>query len=271
MLRALRWLGLCLLCGAGAAVPACATGEPTLESDEGAHASQRRPWGRFEVKRENTSRGTPEESTKTTLRLEKFLEGPVAVLRLDLPLPDATTDFEGSAFDPRLGDIKVRARFRAVPAGRYTFSSYVEATFPTANPESLGGGKYQLSGAVRMVVPLGASFFEEPKAHKSQFESELSQVVSVAGDTARSNINYTKLELTWYDVWREKYTFKLKAKPTADWTQDGRTGAVGEIEGGLFFGEGWRTWLMLGHRLWGPDSIKGTYNSRLELGITRLF
>jgi len=128
-----------------------------------------------------------------------------------------------------------------------------------------------LSGGVRVVVPLSAPFFQEPKVHKPQFESELSQVVSVAGAAARSEINYTKLELTLYDVWRGKYTFKLKGKPTVDWIQDGRTGAVGEIEGGLFFGAGWRTWLMLGHRLWGPDNIKGTYSTRVEMGITRPF
>ena len=58
--------------------------------------------------------------------------------------------------------------------------------------------KYQLSGAVRVVVPFSAPFVEELKAHKSQFESELSQVVSVAGAAARSDINYTKVELTFY-------------------------------------------------------------------------
>ena len=260
-----------LLCSACAAALAWPVEAGAADWGEGSQPSKSRPWGRFELKRENTARGTPEESTKTTLRFEKFLDGPLDILRIDLPFPDATADFEGSPFDPRLGDIKMRVRFRAVPKDGYTIGSYIEATFPTANPENLGGGKYQLSGGVRVVVPLSAPFFEEPKAHKPQFESELSQVVSVAGDAARSEINYTKLELTLYDVWRGKYTFKLKGKPTVDWIQDGRTGAVGEIEGGLFFGAGWRTWLMLGHRLWGPDNIKGTYSTRVEMGITRPF
>jgi hypothetical protein len=242
-------------------------GKPSGNSE----SSSSGKWGRFELKRENTERGTPEESTKTTLRLEKFLEGPIAVLRLDLPFPDEKTDFAGDPFNPRRGDIKLRARFRPWQAGGCTFSSFVEATFPTADPEDLGSGKYQLSAAVRMIVPLTVPLFAEPKAHKSQFESEIQQVNSVAGDPDRKDINYTKFELTLYDVWRGTFTTKLKLKPTVDWMQNGKSGAVGEIEVGRFFARDWRAWIMLGHRLWGPEEIKGTYETRLELGITRTF
>ena len=52
---------------------------------------------------------------------------------------------------------------------------------------------------------------------------------------------------------------------------DGRTGAVGEVEVGLFFARNWRTWLMLGRRLWGPPGIGGTYDDRVELGLARTF
>jgi hypothetical protein len=48
---------------------------------------------------------------------------------------------------------------------------------------------------------------------------------------------------------------------------------VGEIEGGFYFGaqRSWRTWLMLGSRLAGPDNVSSTYNTRLELGLARTF
>ena len=155
--------------------------------------------GRVELKRENTSRGTPEESTKTTLRVERFLTGTVALLRLDLPFPDEETDFNGSAFDPHLGDIKVRVGFKALRSGRYSFPSFVEVTFPTADPESLGSGKYQVSAAIRMLGPVELPA-EYAASHDARFEIQVQQVNSVAGDSSRKDINNTKLELTLYDV-----------------------------------------------------------------------
>jgi hypothetical protein len=226
--------------------------------------------GRMEIKRQNTSRGTSDESTQTTLRVETFLDGPIAGLRVDLPLPDDKTDFEGDIFRPQLGDVKVRARLRPLKSGEYTFPSFIEAVFPTADPASVGSGKYQLSAGIRMIAPFDLPV-ARPREHKAQFEMEVSQTVSVAGDESRKDINYTKLEFTLYNLWRQRYTMKLKLKPSVDWIQDGKTGSVGEIEGGLFFARHWRTWLMLGHRLSGPEGIKGTYDTRIEVGLARTY
>lgn len=217
-----------------------------------------------------TSRGTPDETTKTTLRLERFFAGTVRLLRLDLPFPDEETDFSGSPFDPRLGDIKIRAGFQPLRSGELSFPSFVEVTFPTADPDSLGSGKLQVGAALRMLAPVRLPF-PDPGAHRSVFEAQVQQVVSVAGDEERKDINVTKIELTLNDLWRGKYPFKLKLKPNIDWEKDGDTGAVGEIEGGFLFGQGWRAWLMLGHRVWGPAGIQGTYTDRVELGLARTY
>jgi hypothetical protein len=226
--------------------------------------------GLIELKRQNTDRSSPEESTKTMLKLDAFLEGPVSLFRVEIPFPDEDTDFSGNLFDPHLGDIKTRIGFRALKAGRYSFPSFIEITFPTASPESLGSGKYQLSAAVRMLTPVVLPLVD-PRAHAARLEFQVQQVNSVGGDPSRKGINYTKLELTLYDIWRQEYTFKLKVKPVADWTQDGRTGAVGELEGGLIVARHWRTWLMFGRRLWGPEGIPSTYNNRVEIGVARTF
>ena len=226
--------------------------------------------GRIELKRQNTSRGTPDESTLTQLRIETFLNGPVAALRFDVPLPDEKSDFEGNAFNPQLGDVKVRAKFRPLKSGKYTFPSFVEMGFPTADPESKGSGKYQLSAGIRMVVPFTFPAVTSDN-HKTQFETEVSQSVSVAGDDTRKDINYTKFEFTFYNVWRKQYTMKVKVKPNVDWIRNGKVGSVGEIEGGLFFAQHWRTWLMLGRRISGPEGIKGTYDTRVEMGLARTF
>ena len=209
--------------------------------------------GRYEIKRMNTERGTPGESTNTTLRLERYFDGPIGMFRFDVPLPDEKTTFAGDPFEPRLGDIKMRLRFQPLKSGGYSFPAFVEAAFPTADPKTLGKGKYQLTGGIRMVGPA--------------FEAEVAHTASVAGDPNVSDVRYTKFELQWSQLWQQKYGLELKIKPVIDWVQNGKTGAVAEIEGGMYFARNWRAWIMLGHRAWGPTGIATTYQTRLELGL----
>lgn len=250
------------------AIAADAAAQPS-DSDSGLPSVDFR--GRLEIKRTDTSRGTAEESTRNNVRVETFFDGPVALLRVDLPFPDADTDFFGSPFDPRLGDIKVRTGLRALKRGELSFPSFVELTLPTANPSTLGAGKYQLGVGMRMLAPFKPLLLDAA-SHATRLEAEVSQTVSLRGDESRADVNYTKLELTFYDLWREAYTLKLKLKPSFDHVTH-EQGAVGEIEGGHYFGEQrrWRTWLMLGSRIAGPDGVAGTYDTRLELGLARTF
>ncbi len=252
------------------------TGEPNLAqstpggarlTDSESPRTSEKQTGRVELKRWNTSRGTSEESTQTNLRLEAFLDGTVDLLRLDLPFPDEETDFSGSPFSPRMGDIKVRTRFRAVKSGELSFSSFVEAIFPTA-ADDLGSGKYQLSAGLRMLARVSPPFLD-PATHRMQFEAQVSQVNSVAGDPDRKDINATKFEFTLYDLWHGRYTMKVKLKPNVDWIQD-KTGAVAEMEIGMLMAN-WRTWLMAGRRAWGPSGIQATYDTRVELGLARTY
>jgi hypothetical protein len=222
---------------------------------------------RFEVKRQNTDRDTPGESTKTTLRLEALPEGAVALWRLDLPFPDEKDTFGGSPFDPRLGDIKLRARLRPTDVSGVPVSFFSELTFPTADPDTLGQGKYQ--------VMVGAETFHllpsiSTEDHKLSFSPQVQQVVSVAGDPERKDINYTKFELALRDVWRKVYSLKFTAKPVIDWVQDGKTGAVAELEGAVTLQHNWKLQLMLGGLLWG-EGTASTYGTRLELTVGKTF
>lgn len=222
---------------------------------------------RLDVKRQNTDRDTPGESTKTTLRLEALPDGPVVLWRLDLPFPDEKDTFSGSPFDPRLGDVKLRARLKAVDVGRAPVSFFSELTFPTADPDTLGQGKYQ--------VMLGAETFHPLETwsnadHKLSFSPQVQQVVSVAGDAERKDVNYTKFELALRDLWRKVYSLKLTAKPVIDWVQNGKTGAVGELEGAVFLQQDWKLQLMLGGLLWG-EGTASTYGTRVELTVGKTF
>lgn len=226
------------------------------------------PRWNVELRRQDTDRGTEGQSSNTRVRVEAYPSGPLSMLRLDVPFPDDRSDFLGSPFNPHLGDISIRARTRKVVALGVPLSTFLELTFPTANPDTLGQGKYQVSPGVETSVPL-ASFSVGSTTHKMSFVPLVQQVVSVAGDENRRDINYTKLELALRDRWKN-YTLTLTLKPVVDWEQDGATGAVTELEGQMSFGRGWAVTLMLGHRTWG-GSIPGTYGTRVEFTLGRKF
>jgi len=254
----------CAVTGAAAQPWDSDSGVPDLEWRGGA-----------QLKRDWTSRGTPQESTKTQVEVNTFIDGPVSLIRVTVPFPDEDTDFGGSPFDPQLGDIKVRAGFRALKSGKVSFPSYVELSFPTADPESLGSGKYEITAGIKMLAPFAASFM--PASHATRFEVDLSQTNSFAGDPDRNDVNVTKLELVAADLWRERYTLKVSYKPSWDHVKR-EEGAVAEIQVGFYFGEkqgrthrAWRAWLMGGSRVSGPAGVSGTYNTRLELGLARTF
>ena len=222
---------------------------------------------RLEVKRQNTDRDTPGESSKTTLRFEALPEGPVALWRLDLQFPDEKDSFSGSPFDPRLGDIKLRARLRPLDVSGVPVAFFSELTFPTADPDSLGQGKYQVMAAAETFHPLDSISGDD---HKLSFSPQIQQVVSVAGDPERKDVNYTKFELALRDVWRKVYSLKLTAKPVIDWVQDAKTGAVAELEGAVTLRHNWKLQLMLGGRLSG-EGVASTYGTRVELTVGKTF
>jgi len=266
MRRAQPVVGLILIAFLMLAPPGFSRAENT---SEGAAGSKETPRGKIELKRQATNRGTPDETTKTQLKIDAYLDGFVTLLRLEVPFPDEKTDFEGDPFNPRLGDIKVRTGFRPFHIDEIPFSTFLEVTFPTADPEDLGGGKYQLSPGLFTTVPIPLSE-SLSQSHKMTFSPLVKQVVSVAGDEDRKDINYTKFEMAFRDTWRHQFWLKLTPKLVVDWEQDAKTGAVAELELGWMINRTWSTWLMLGTLLWG-EGVPGNYDRRVELGVAFLF
>ena len=251
-----------VLAAAGAGL---ARGEDAAKADFLPEAGAATRW-LVEFKRQATARGTPEESTKSQFKLDYFPDGPVGLLRLELPFPDADTDFEGSPFDPRLGDVLVRVGMRPIPVWGLPVATFGEITFPTANPESLGSGKYQWSAGARSVFPLD----DGSGPHRRSFSFQVKQVVSFGGDAARKDINQTKFELEWRHDFAQGHFAKATAKPVIDWVQDAKTGAVLEIEGGWAINRQWTVALMAGGLLWG-EGTPSTYETRVELKVSRRF
>jgi len=239
--------------------PVASAAEDPEPSSDGWH-------GRVQVRRENVDRGTSEETTKTFVRWDNFVWG--GMLSFQVAFPDEKTDFGGSPFDPRLGDSKARFRFAPFTAGRFEMSYFIEATFPTANPQSLGAGKYQLSAGATGTTDLPVP--EAMKAsHELKFTSQLQQTNSVAGDDAAADINYTKLDLSLRDTWGPHWV-KIALNMRADWEQGGKTGAVGELQYGRRVSPEWGVWAQLGALLWG-EGVKATYGTKVMIGLDRWF
>lgn len=222
--------------------------------------------GLVELKRQATARGTPEETTKTNLKFDYFPStGPISLLRLELPFPDAKTTFAGSPFDPDFGDAKIRMGFGAVDVLGKPTTSFVELTFPTADPESQGTGKYQFSAGAKTTLAQSSGALWSGAARRV-VSLQIQQVFSFAGDPAGTDISQTKFELEWREAWAGGHYAKATAKPVIDWIGNGRTGAVLEIEGGWFIDPRWTFALMAGGLLWG-EGVPSTYSTRVELKL----
>jgi hypothetical protein len=244
------------------------SGVDSLKS-AGADPVKKRLRFRCELKREATDRGTPDETTNSSVKADVFFYGVVSLLRLEIPFPDEKTDFEGNFFDPRLGDIKTRVGFRAIRLPGMKVSSFVELTWPTASPSSLGNGKYQASIGIEAAMRLSKPD-SIVQTHKFTFDLLIQQVASYAGDPERKGINYTKFEFNLTDTWKKLIWFKLSGKPVIDWEKKANTGSVAEIEIGWIISHHFRLWLLGGKKLWG-EGIPGTYDKRLSLAVAYQF
>jgi hypothetical protein len=235
-----------------------------------ASGQSEQPTGSIELKRDFTNHtNDPEESSGTTLRATGSLDGPVSLLRLDVPFQDRKPGFGGSFSGALLGDIKTRIGFRAVPIAGVPTAFLFEVIFPTAVSRAGGNGKYQLGPGLQTSVPVRVLDIL-PAAHELTFMPLVQQIVSVAGDETRKDVNYTKIELALKDIWRGEYWLKLTTKPVVDWTQNAKSGAVIELESGVIINPRWTSWLLVGNRLWG-EKVPSTYNTRIEAGVTRQF
>lgn len=221
---------------------------------------------RFELKRQNTNVRSPSATSRTIARIEHFPKGDLSLVRVEVPFPDENSSGgPGNGFNPHVGDTTFRLDWKGMRLSYWHLSPFIELTFPTANPESLGTGKYQVAPGVYTDVPL----LQTRTGALSDVWSWgvlAQQVMSVAGDPDKARISYLKFELALVQGWRDKYTLKTTLKPTIDWMANNKTGGVVEVEGGMRLADRWRLTLMVGAGLWGVG-IPNTYNERTELTL----
>jgi hypothetical protein len=234
------------------------------DDDEEPKASPGRSEWRIELKRQFTDRSSVEESSRTTIRLETAPSSVLALVRLDLPFVDKKN---GDPSTPGWGDFKIRVGLLPETLGGAKVRPFVEATFPTSDPGTLGGGKYQASAGARFAWPLdvgcvGGFLY----GAKGELDSQLQQTFSVAGDPDRKDVNTTKVDLGVRTVFSRNLSVGLKPKMTIDWVQNGKTGAVLEADGSWTASRRWRVALTIGTLLWG-DGVPGTYGNKVEVSL----
>jgi hypothetical protein len=218
----------------------------------------------IEAKRQFTNRGSVEEASKSTIRLEATPDGFISRVRMDLQFIDGKN---GDPLTPQLGDTKLRFGFHSLSLGKTSLSPFIETTFPTADPESVGNGKYQLSPGAEFYVPLwkfGSN--DHPERWKTGLNTLIQQVVSVAGDPSRKDINYTRLEPELVAAWEEKLVLSLTPKLVLDWHDGEKTGFMLEVEGEWNFNRHWRLAVTLGKGLVNTDVPTG-YQSKVEFSV----
>src|SRR5262249_53072577 len=150
--------------------------------------------------------------------------------------------------------------------GKTGWQFLLQTTFPTAQPESLGTGKYQLTPGTEVWVPIWASSLENhaPPVWKIGVQPLVEQFVSVAGDPSRSDIDYTKIETQFQAGWRNKIKLELNPKFTVNYVGGVSSGAVFEFEPYWYINQHWRLDLILGHGMWGVGE-PGTYRNKVEI------
>jgi hypothetical protein len=219
--------------------------------------------GLMEFKREFTDKGQPPEKTQSTLKFDWYPTGPVSLLRLQFAFPDESQEDATvfSFFHPRMGDLKTRAGFRSVRVFGHSLASFVELTFPTANPADLGQQKYQVMPGARLAIG-------RINSHGTRFDAQITQTVSVAGEASAKDINKTNAEFTLKRTWHEETYLSAKLKPVIDWEKSAYTGATAELKGSVNFSARWSGWIMYGFGLWNRDAT-GLFKNKIGFGFVR--
>ncbi len=219
---------------------------------------------RFELKHTMTNRGAIDERTKVIARVEKLLDGPVSLLRVDLPYVDKNNQFAMDLANAGFGDVECRVGARPVRWGSTAVVlPFLDATFPTAATSRTGSGKWLLGPAVSLGVNLPAPWAAGPTL---SFQPQLQQYFSVAGDPARPDIDYTGAELKLEAEWKDVALVNVNPKPVLDWTSGVRTACVLDVQGIWLVTRLIRLSVRSGFRLWG-EALPSTYDQQLEVAV----
>jgi hypothetical protein len=195
--------------------------------------------------------------------------------RVDIPLASNLlwrTDADFTFYDPRtpgnspitvIGDVSTRLGSKVVEDPGFTALVEAQVIFPTATDDNLGRGKYQVVPGMFLSVPI--------KSLDLIVFPGIQQDVSVGGDPARKDVNFTKLNMEITKPWANNVWWTT-VEPVfyVDWTQKAKTACNLEFEIGRRLGEHWRGWLRPAVGLWGAG-VPGAYDWYTQVGVRYMF
>lgn len=185
------------------------------------------------------------------------------LLRTDIPfLRGSDPNRPGVSSESGLGDLAVVAGWRAYNTPEYALFIGAVSTFPTADENTLGLGKYSVGPliATARFLPRWESFLFGVFQHQ----------VSVGGDPARADVELTRAAAQINTIWAERWWTLVQGVWQVDWERSAKSSMTLEFEVGRNVVGRLGLFVRPGVGVWGQDVI-GAYDWNIEVGIRRTF
>ena len=185
------------------------------------------------------------------------------LLRTDIPfLRGSDSNRPGVSSESGQGDLAVVAGWRAYNTPEYAFFIGAVSTFPTADENTLGFGKYTVGPfiATGRFLPRWESFLFGVFQHQ----------VSVGGDPARADVELTRAVAAINTIWAERWWTLVQGAWQVDWERRAKSSMTLEFEVGRNVVGSLGMFVRPGVGVWGQDGI-GAYDWNIEVGIRRTF
>ena len=184
------------------------------------------------------------------------------LLQADVPYIWSDPNQPGAPNQNGLSDLLVRTGARVYSAPGYALFAGTDVTFPTADNQELGSGKYTIAPGLvtaRVFPDIESLLF-------GLFQHQF----SVGGDPSRQNISTSRVGVILNTIWGDRWWTQVELDTLVSWEQKAKNSLTIEFEGGHEFTRNWGVWVRPGVGLWGQD-LPGAYDWSIEAGIRRTF
>lgn len=185
------------------------------------------------------------------------------LFRVDVPFLKWTDpNRSGDGTKQGLSDMSAALGWRAYNTPEYAFFIGVISTFPTADENTLGLGKYTVGPliATARFLPRWESFLFGVFQHQ----------VSVGGDPARSDFEVTRAAMQINTIWPDRWWTILQGVWQVNWERHAKSSMTLEFEVGRNLIGRLGAFVRPGVGIWGRDLI-GAYDWNVEIGVRYMF
>lgn len=185
------------------------------------------------------------------------------LFRVDVPfLKWNDPNRAGASTRQGLSDLVAVAGWRAYNTPEYAFFIGVLSSFPTADENTLGLGKYTVGPliATARFLPRWESFLFGVFQHQ----------VSVGGDPNRTDFEVTRAAVQINTIWPERWWTTVQGVWQVDWERSAKSSMTLEFEVGRSLVGRLGAYVRPGVGIWGRDLL-GAYDWNIEVGVRHMF